>query len=49
MITLESRLEDIKIKANSEDIKIMIDNILTNAIKYTDPNGKINITLKDGL
>jgi two-component system OmpR family sensor kinase len=49
MITLESRLEDIKIKANSEDIKIMIDNILTNAIKYTDPNGKINITLKDGI
>ena len=46
-ITFFAQLEDMQIRANKDDLKVVIDNILTNAIKYSNSNGKIKILLKD--
>lgn len=44
--TLETDIEDFKIKADYQKIQQILFNLLSNAIKYTQENGKIKITAK---
>jgi two-component system OmpR family sensor kinase len=46
-VTFECHLSSLKITAIKEDFKKLIDNLLTNAIKYNSIGGKITITLQD--
>ncbi|NPA28168.1 MAG: HAMP domain-containing histidine kinase [Epsilonproteobacteria bacterium] len=46
-VNIISLLEDKKVKANREDIKVVIDNIITNAIKYSNSNGVVKVEMKD--
>jgi len=42
-----SNIEPCTVQADPHHIELLIKNILDNAIKYTNPGGKIEITLKD--
>ncbi len=44
-ISIYTNLEPCSIKINRELLKRLIDNILSNAIKYSNPNSKIDIVL----
>lgn len=44
---LSDMLEPCTIMANKENIRRVVDNILSNAIKYSNPDGKISISLRD--
>ncbi len=48
-ITFYLQLESTPIKASREDIKRVLDNLITNAIKYNDNGGTITIKLKDSI
>jgi len=48
-ITFNCNLKSFKIKAVKEDFKKLIDNLLTNAIKYNDIGGTIDIFLDKGI
>ncbi len=48
-IEFKLNLEPFIIKASKEDIKKIIDNLINNAIKYNNPLGEINISLKNGI
>ncbi len=45
-VKIESNLEDCQFKINKELLKRVIDNILSNAIKYSNPGGKVEVVLK---
>ncbi len=44
-ITIQEKLEDFSLLAIKGDIERIVFNILHNAIKYSHPNGKINVSL----
>ena len=46
-VTIEHNLENLKIQMQKEDMRRLIDNVLSNAIKYSNPNGKVEVELKD--
>lgn len=48
-ITIEHKIEDTIIKIEEDDFRRLINNIISNAIKYTKRNGKINITLQNNI
>ena len=48
-VTFKCELKSLKIKAVKEDFKKLIDNLLTNAIKYNDIGGVIDITLDNNI
>ncbi len=48
-ITINLDLESLIVEVRREDLKRLIDNVLSNAIKYSNPNGNIEVTLKDSL
>lgn len=47
VIFLKSDIEPKYIKADKEKIRIVLQNLLENAIKYSDAHGKIFITIKE--
>jgi len=46
-LKIDCNIEQCIIKADPHHIELLIKNIIDNAIKYTHPGGKIEITLKD--
>jgi len=46
-ITFDLNLSAFEVNANKEDFKKLIDNLITNAIKYNKANGFIQITLQN--
>lgn len=44
-IHIESRLEKLAVKGNPEQLRVVIDNLFTNAIKYSPDAGRISISL----
>lgn len=48
-VQVMSKLEPYNITANYESIILVISNILTNAIQYSDPDTLVNVTLSKGL
>ena len=46
-ITIDCDLEHLNIEMSREDMKRLIDNVLSNAIKYSEPNSKVEVSLKD--
>ena len=46
-ISIESDLDDISIKIDKEKITQLVINLVSNAIRYTNEGGKINIILRD--
>jgi len=46
-IKIVSNLESCRVKLNRELLKRLIDNILSNAIKYSNPGSKVELELKD--
>lgn len=48
-ITISSSLEKTIFKIDKEDFTRVINNLISNAIKYTKRNGNINISLKDSI
>jgi len=48
-IAFHLSLEPFTIEASKENIRRVLDNLINNAIKYNEPNGKITITLQNGI
>jgi two-component system OmpR family sensor kinase len=48
-VTFDCKLEPLKLFGIKEDFKKLIDNLLTNAIKYNEIGGKIEITLQEDI
>lgn len=48
-IKMTHLIEGTILKINKEDFTRLINNLISNAIKYTKRNGKIDITLKNGI
>ena len=47
LVKFESKLESLLLDIDREKIEEVIDNILSNAFKFTPPNGKITLTLEE--
>jgi len=45
-ITIEVNCQPLTIKANDGQMKELLNNLISNAIKYNKPNGKVNIIIK---
>jgi len=45
-ISIKSSLQVVTVLAEPEDIRRIIDNVLSNAIKYSNPNSKIEVVLE---
>jgi two-component system OmpR family sensor kinase len=45
-IRLEADLEPCRIRINREELRRLVDNILSNAIKYSDPGGEVTVRLR---
>ena len=45
-IAFDIRLEPCRIRMNREELRRLIDNVLSNAIKYSDPGGEVTVTLE---
>lgn len=45
-IKIECKLDELTVEIIKEDMKRLIDNVLSNAIKYSNPNSKVEIVLK---
>ncbi len=44
-ITLHERVSPVEVRADPNKVRIVIDNLLTNAVKFTPPNGDIRVSL----
>jgi two-component system sensor histidine kinase GlrK len=44
-IRLDQRLSEASVRADASKVRIVVDNLLTNAIKYTPPGGQIEVLL----
>jgi two-component system sensor histidine kinase GlrK len=47
-IVVEQRLGDVRVRGDKGKLKIVVDNLLGNAIKFTPPEGGIRVTLASG-
>jgi len=46
-IAIDCNLESVIVEIKKEDMRRLVDNILSNAIKYSNPKGRVVINLKD--
>ncbi|HSG65008.1 MAG TPA: HAMP domain-containing sensor histidine kinase [Gammaproteobacteria bacterium] len=47
-IVVEQNLEDVRVRGDEKKLQIILDNLLTNAIKYTPDGGFIRVSLRAG-
>lgn len=46
-LTLECNIDEVKVKSSKSLLELVINNLISNAIKFTNPNGKISVSLKN--
>lgn len=44
-IALETRVSDVAVMGNGEQLRVILDNLISNAVKFTPPRGKILVAI----